>query len=148
MYYPTSDLVIVTWLKGISELGNRVSTELPTTDASSWAASGYTQVTTVGGAPSIDYALANPVATLDFWAYAPNSGRPPWNLANQVAEQVRRATLDHPAVPRLLTLPAAYDNARVITAYPVIEPRRIRGDDAGYARFTMDVQFSWVAVPK
>lgn len=148
MYHPTSDLVVVTWLKGLADLGNRVATELPTTDASSWAASGFTQVTTVGGAPSLDYPLANPVVSLDFWAYAPDSGRPPWNKANQVAEIVRRAMLDHTAVQRALTLPAAYNNARVITCYPTIEPRRVRSDDAQFARFTMDAVFSWVEVPR
>lgn len=148
LLHPTGDLVIVTWLKGISDLGNRVATELPTTDPSTWAASGFTQVTTVGGAPSIDYALANPVASLDFWAYAADSGRPPWNRANQLAEIVRRACLDHATVPRALTLPAAYEDARVLTCYPTIEPRRVRSDEAQFARFTMDVQFSWVEVPK
>lgn len=148
MLRPTSELVVVTWLKGISALGNRVSTELPTTDASSWAASGYTQVLGVGGAPSIDFALANPVVSLDCWAYAPDSGRPPWNKANQVAEIIRMGMLDHANVGRPVVLPAAYNNARVITCYPTIEPRRVRGDDAQYARYTMDAVFSWVEVPK
>lgn len=148
MEHPTSDLVVVTWLKGITALGNLVATELPTTDGASWAASGFTQVTTVGGAPSIDYPLANPVVSLDFWAYAANSGRPPWNRANRLAEIVRRAMLDHVSVQRPLVLPAAYNDARVITCYPTIEPRRVRSDDAQFARFTMDAVFSWVEVPK
>lgn len=148
MEHPTSDLVVVTWLKGVAGLDTRVATELPTTDGASWAASGFTQVTTVGGAPSIDYPLANPVVSLDFWAYATSSGRPPWNRANRLAEFARHAMLDHVNVPRLLVLPAAYNNARVITCYPTIEPRRVKSDDAQYARFTMDAVFSWVEVPK
>lgn len=147
MLRPTSDLVVVTWLKGLSGLGNLVATELPAS-AASWAASGFTQVATVGGTPSIDYALANPVVTLDFWANAPGSGRPPWMKANQLAEIVRAGLLDHASVGRLLTLPAAYDNARVITAYPLQEPRRVRDDDAEFARYTMDALFSWVVVPR
>lgn len=148
MERPTSDLVAVAWLKGLTILGDRVATELPTTDNASWAASGFTQVTTVGGAPSIDFLLANPVVSLDFWAVSLNSGRPPWNKANRLAEAARVGMLDHVNVPRLLVLPAAYNNARVITVYPTIEPRRVRADDAQFARFSMDAVFSWVEVPK
>jgi hypothetical protein len=145
---PTSELVAVYWLKGLSGLGNLVATELPAS-ASSWSASGFTQVSgVVGGTPSIDYALANPVVSLDFWANAPGSGRPPWNKANVLAEVARAGMLDHPAVPRLLVLPAAYNNARVITVFPLQEPRKVRDDDAEFARYTMDSRFSWVEVPK
>lgn len=146
-YLPTSELVAVAWLKGLPLLGNLVSTELPA-DNTTWAASGFTQVMTVGGIPAIDFALANPVVSIDSWACAADSGRTPWNKANQRAEIVRAGLLDHASVPRLLVLPAAYDNARVVTAYPVSEPRKIRGDEAQFARYTMDAVFSWVAVPK
>lgn len=148
MLLPTSELVAVTWLKGIAYLNNLVATDLPA-DATTWAASGFTRVgPVVGGSPSLDYALANPVVTLDFFANAPDAGRPPWGKANQLAEQVRRDLLTHGTVPRALVLPAAYDNARCTTAYPVTEPRKIRADEAGFARYTMDVVFSWVVVPK
>lgn len=144
---PTSELVAVTWLKGLSGLNNLVATDLPA-DNSTWTASGFTQVTAVGGVPAVDFALARPVITMDFWAVGADSGRPPWNKANQLAEIVRTGLLDHPAVPRLLVLPAAYDNARVITVVPLIEPRKVRSDEAQYARYTMDAEFHWVAVPK
>lgn len=148
MLRPTSELVAVAWLKGVPYLGNLVATDLPT-DATSWAASGFTQVgPVVGGIPAIEYALANPVITMDFWANAPGSGTPPWGKANQLAEQARMGLLEHGSVPRLLVLPAAYNNARCITAYPVTEPRKVRADPAGYARYTMDAVFSWVEVPK
>jgi hypothetical protein len=147
VYRPTSELVAVAWLKGLSGLNNLVATDLPI-DATSWAASGFTQVTGVGGAGALDYALARPVLSLDFWAVAPDAGRPPWNKANQLAETARTGLLDHPSVPRLVVLSAAYDNARVITAFPVSEPRKVRSDQAQYARYTMDAEFHWVAVPK
>jgi hypothetical protein len=146
-YRPTNELVTVAWLKGLSGLNNLVATDLPT-DASTWVASGFTQVTAVGGIPAAYFALANPVVTLDFWAVAPDSGKPPWNKANQLAETARMGLLDHASVGRLLVLPAAYDNARVLTCRPLIEPRKVRNDEAGYARYSMDVEFSWVAVPK
>lgn len=148
MLLPTSELVAVTWLKGLSYLGTSVATDLPT-DATTWAASGFTRVgPVVGGVPNLYYALANPVITLDFWANAADSGKPPWGKANQLAEQTRAGLLAHGSVPRLLVLPAAYDNARCITAYPLTEPRKMRADEAGFARYTMDAVFSWVAVPK
>jgi len=147
LLHPTSELVAVAWLKGLSGLNNLVATDLPA-DATSWAASGFTQVLTVGGSPSLDFPLANPVVSLDFWANAPGSGKPPWNKANQLAEVARRGMLDHDAVQRALTLPAAYNNARCVTVYPLTEPRRVRDDAAEFARYTMDALFSWVEVPR
>lgn len=146
-YRPTSELVAVAWLKGLSGLNNLVATDLPT-DTTTWAASGFTQVLTVGGSPAIDFALARPVLSLDFWAVALDSGKPPWNKANQLAEIARMGLLDHASVGRLLVLPAAYDNARCVTVFPLTEPRKVRSDEAQYARYSMDAEFHWVAVPK
>lgn len=146
-YHPTSELVAVAWLKGITALGNAVATDLPA-DNASWAASGFTQVMSVGGSPDIYLPVSNPVVTVDTWAVSPQSSKPPWNKANQLAEIIKRACLDHATVPRALVLPAAYANARCLTVYPLTEPRKIRSDSADYAHYSMDVLFSWIEVPK
>lgn len=144
---PTNELVAVAWLKGVAALGNGVATELPG-DVAQWVDDGFVQVATVGGSPNIYYALAQPMVSVDCWAAKPSSARPPWHSANRLAEQIRMATLDHDAVGRLLVLPAAYDNARMLTCWMATEPRRMPGDPADYARYQFDMELRWVAVPK
>lgn len=146
-YHPTSELVAVAWLKGVTGIGNNVSTELPA-DNASWAASGWTQVLGAGGSPDIYLPISQPVISVDTWAVGVQSSKPPWAKANQLAEIIKRATLDHASVPRLLVLPDAYANARCLNVIPLTEPRKIRSDPADYAHWSMDVQFNWVEVPK
>lgn len=144
--HPTNELVAVTWLKGITDLGSRVATTLPT-DTATWSASGFVQVTTVGGTPEITMPVAKPVLSVDCWAVAPNTGNPPWNKANQLAEYVRTAVHAHAETPRTVDLPSTYNDARVLTAYMLTEPRRIRNDDADYAHYSFDLHISWVEIP-
>jgi len=145
---PTSELVAVAWIKGVAGVPvTSVATDLPA-DNSTWSASGFVQVTAVGGSPNIYVPVAQPVIQVDCWAVNPNSSKPPWGKANQLAEVIRMGCLDHPNVGRLLSgFPAAYSNARCLSVYPISEPRRIRDDAADYAHYTMDLQFMWVEVP-
>jgi hypothetical protein len=48
----------------------------------------------------------------------------------------------------VVTLPAAYHNARVMAAWLLSEPRRIRDDPADFAHYQADLQLVWVEVPK
>lgn len=143
-YYPNTELVAVGLLKNIPELGGGVATELPA-DNSSWSASGFVQVLTVGGSPSPYLPVASPVVGVDCWAVNPNSGKPPWGKAAGVAEYVRRY-LESVTVPVRVVLPAGFEPADVLGAWVVSEPRRIREDTAGYAHFSMDVRIDWVRV--
>lgn len=141
---PNNELVGVAWLRSaVPYLGSRVATELPT-DNTSWAASGFTTVSSVGGQPDIYVPWHRPVLSLDFWGSSTGSGRPPWNLASQQAEQVLQAALAHGSVPRTVAMPTGYAPARVAQVIPRTEPRRINGDVAGYAHYQFDLEMWWV----
>lgn len=144
--HPNSELVGVAWLKAVTGLGDTVATDVPG-DQSTWSASGFTQVSAVGGSPGRTFPIAKAVLSLDFWATNPNSGRPPWGKAAQLAEHVRAGVHDHGAVPRIVALPATYNGARVVTAYLLTEPRRIRSDVADLAHYSADLALSWVELP-
>lgn len=141
---PTAELVAVAWLKAaVPYLGNRVATELPT-DNTTWSASGFTTVGVSGGSPNIYVPLSRPVVSVDTWGAAPNGGRPPWNLAAQQAEQIKRAAQGITSTaPRWVTLPGAYAPVRVLGVIPRSEPRRIPGDVSSYARYQMDLELWW-----
>lgn len=142
---PTSELVGVAWLKHVTG-STLVATDLPE-DNSTWSASGFTQVQTVGGTPDNYVPVARPVFSVDCWACAPGSGKPPWYRANARAETIRAAVLDHAGVPyETTTLPAAYNQARVLSALMLTEPRRMLSDEAGYARYQFDLRLDWVEV--
>jgi hypothetical protein len=133
---PNTELVSVSWLRSIPGIDN-VGTTLPK-DISE----GFVQVTVVGGTPDKDLPMARPVIQIDTWAGKANSNKPPWGHANSLAELIRMATFA-PDVSRLLTMGVGgYEKARVLSAYPVTEPRRIP-DEGGYARYQFDLQIHW-----
>lgn len=145
-YRPTTENVAVAWLKGISYVGNSASTNLPP-ESSTWSTPYFVTVNAVGGSPSIYYATANSVVQVDCWGSHPNTGKPAWGEAEVLAEKIRMATLDHSTVGRLLTFTSgSYNNARVLNAYLLTEPRKIRADKALYARYTFDLALSWIEV--
>jgi hypothetical protein len=143
-YRPNSEQVGVAWLKGITELGNAVATEVPT-DVSTWAASGFTKVTSIGGDPNYYLPLARPNLSLHFFAAAVNSSRPPWGVAFRLAEAVRMETHSASAQRRLTGMSGA-NNAKVLNAR-LEEPRRLEGDPGGAAEVVCDLALDWVEVP-
>jgi len=144
-----TDLVAVAWLGGVAGLtAAMVGAQLPA-DATTWITSGFVTVRTSGGRPVLDNALRGPVVTVDTWACKPTSSKPPWNRANELAELVVRACYprtdaERTNLCRLLTLPGSYPAVRVLSAYPVTEPRRSYGDIGDYASYTFDLQLNWV----
>ncbi|GAA0705364.1 hypothetical protein GCM10010193_70540 [Kitasatospora atroaurantiaca] len=139
----TTELVAQAWLRGV--LGDIVATTLPR-DNASWMASGFVTVATVGGSANPYVPLRSPVVSVDCWAVHPGSNRPPWNKATSLAERVQAACWDHAATPRLLTLPANYPQARVLSAYSTYEARRVPDDAASYARINLGLSVNWVEV--
>jgi hypothetical protein len=91
--------------------------------------------------------MREPIIGVTCWGAAPTSGKPPWNLASQLAEAIVAATLVHTTVPRRVSLPAAYAPAFVRSAYVITEPQRVPGDVSSYARYTLDLALGWVEVP-
>ncbi|MFG3051903.1 hypothetical protein ACGFZP_13260 [Kitasatospora sp. NPDC048239] len=139
----TTELVTVAWLHDV--VGDIVATTLPR-DNSTWAASGFVTVATIGGSADPYVPMRSPVVSVDCWAVAPSSGRPPWNKASVLAERIQAACWDHPGTPRLLTLPGNYPQARVLSAYSTYEPRRVPDDEASYARINLGLSVNWVEV--
>lgn len=158
---PNSELVARAWLALVpqfADVGTPIVTTLPQ-DVMTWTATGAVQVAgIVGGSPDAYVPRANPVVWLKCWACTATqatptsrvtvSNKPPWGAANLLAEQIRAATyrIDTEAAARGLAMPApGYYGASVHAAYLLSEPRRIPGDSAGYACYTLDLQLSWVA---
>lgn len=146
--HPTSELVAVAWIKTIAGINpSNVATTLPQS-TTSWSTDGFVQVSTVGGTPGLYLPVAAPAVSVDCWAVNPSSGRPPWGKANQLAESIRAAVYDPEHVQQLVTgFPGDYNDARVLGAWLLTEPRRMRDDDASYARYTFDLSLNWIEVP-
>lgn len=144
-----TDLVAMTWLGGVTGLSpSTVASRLPT-DNSTWAASGFVTVRTVGGAGVIDHPLRRPVVTVDCWACVVNSSKPPIRKAFHLAETAYAAMIPKTdaairAIQRILTLPGSYPQARVLSAIPRSEPRLAYGDQGGYGHVTFDAEFDWI----
>jgi hypothetical protein len=146
-YYPTNELVALAWLgqRVTGLVPAQVGTTLPK-DVTAWADEGFVQAQAIpGGTPDVDLPIRRVVIQVDAWATTPGSNKPPWHLANRLVELVREATESDAALyGREVTMPTNYLGARVQAVYLVGEPRRVVGDPAGYARFTVDVAVDWV----
>lgn len=138
-----TELVAIAWLGGVSSLtSSMVATTLPS-DNTSWAASGFITVRTVGGTPGLYVPMREPVVTLDFWAVKPGSGKPPWFQAATLTELVQAGTRASNA-QRAVTLPTGYNSAHVFSAYFVQEARRAYGDQGDYAHYVVDMALHWI----
>lgn len=143
--HPNTELVAVEWLKGVTGIpSGQVATMLPD-DNTTWSASGFVQVVTVvGGSPAVDFLLAQPVVQVDCWAVNPDSGKPPWGKAHQLAEYIRWGVHASAGKRDLTTFPAAYNDARVLEVNLTSEPRRVPSDEASYARYTCELSIKWI----
>lgn len=145
-----TELVAEAWLgtaEGLSP--GQVATTLPT-DVAMWAELGFVQVgPVVGGSPDPHIPKRTPVVQIDCWAANPGSNKPPWGKASNLAETIRAAyETDHRAIQRTLTLRPGFPQARVLSAYFAVEPRRVPSDQAGYARYHVDMVFDWIELPR
>ncbi|MFB7244643.1 hypothetical protein ACFCYX_19545 [Streptomyces populi] len=145
----TPELVATAWLASV--VGDIVATTLPkpTSDGTlGWATTGFVTLVTAGGSSNIYVPLRTPAMGVSCWAANPGSQKPPWGRAANLAESIVAATLDHPNVPKTLTLPGGYPDARVLSAYTVGDPRRITDDASSYARYDIPgLVIAWTEVP-
>ena len=151
---PNSELVAVAWLGTVTGMSpGMVATQLPA-DQSAWSANGFVTIgggdgsggAVIGGQPNLYMPLRAPVLSVHCWAVTPGSAKPPWGKAAHLAELIVVGCYGETSMRRALTLPGTYADARVNEAYPLNEPRRIPGDQSGYAHYQMDLQLHWVAL--
>jgi hypothetical protein len=143
LHLPTNELVGVHWIRSIEGIPtNQVNTDLPA-DNTTWEVSGFVQVTLAGGSPDVYTPQNQPVFQVDCWAAKPNSEKPPWGKANNLAEIIKAACYDK-RYWGFLALPATHQNARVLGSVATTEPRRVQGDEARFACYTFDLQLFWV----
>lgn len=141
---PNTDLVATSWLKtlpGVNPL--RVASSLPG-DNASWADTGFVVATSVGGSPGLHVPMQRPVVAIDCWANNPNSQKAPWGKAGHLAQLVLLGT--YMTEPVDLTFSGDFEPARVFAVAPLSEPRKVPGDEAGFARYSFDLVFNWVVV--
>lgn len=145
---PDGALVADAWLRLVSGLpASCVGPTLPAarrTPAPAWVAEGFVQHTVVGGSPVVDVALRRTVIQLDFWAVTLDNRNPPWGRASALAEAVLLAAYGT-THELALSVPAGFAVPRLRTVVPQSEPRKVREDAAGFARFTFDALFTWTS---
>jgi hypothetical protein len=136
--YATTRKVSIAWLLS---LGLAAAAELPT-DISTWAGTGFITPAASGGSPGIHVPVAHPIISLQCWAVDPDTDVPPWNLAGDLAEAVRAGGFSHGTQVQL-ALADSDQNARVLSAYVISEPRPSYGDMGDYACMKVDLALHW-----
>ena len=145
-YFPTPEQVAIAWLTGLDTVpAGKVATTLPG-DPATWAADGFVQATSTGGdVPDPELARMEYVVTVDCWANTGNSQKPPWGKAGSLAAGITyAAVLDDQ--PGLFVFGDGFHSVRLFAVYPVSPVRRIPGDPSGFARYQVDLTFTYIPV--
>lgn len=146
---PTNDLVAISWLRtvpGVPE--TKVSTRLPAKE-SLILPEGFVTVSVLTGSSNIYLPVRSPVIEIRTWAGPGEGGKEPqWWRANQLAECIREACLDHLSFGGVIETRSGYDDVCVPSAYLMSEPRKVISDDGRFAAFVFEVQMHWTRRPK
>ena len=138
---PSAEQVAVAWLKTLDGIPtDKVATNLPA-DHNTWTETGFLQVFTVGGTPLIDVPMRSPSVQVSCWATAPPPAKAPWGKAHTLAENVVAGcyTDEGPWTVQ----PSGFKTVRLFAAWPLMEPRRVPSDEAGFARVDVDLALRW-----
>lgn len=139
--YANSELAAGAWLATVPNLSAaNVGTTVPKD-----VTAGFVQYTVAGGSPNPDTGLRMPVIMCQCWARSANSNKPPWALANNLAESIYAATRSEALSHATLTAPSnrAYPAIAIKEVVCVLEPQRVFGDPGDAARYRVNVQLYW-----
>jgi hypothetical protein len=141
-----TELVAAAWVRSLVGRDFGIGTSLPT-DNASWATSGFMAVgPIIGGSPNAYVPQRTPVVQLDAYAVTINSDNPNWGKASDIANFVYNACYEMTNFQVALTLRSGYQQAKVQSARPMIEPRRIYDDPGSYAHYQLDIALQWIAI--
>ncbi len=138
---PTSEAVVVSWLRSLSLPVDAVGTTLP--EPAEWARQGALTVHVPVDVPDLYTPTNRVMAQIDAWCADSAKKRPPWGRANSLAQLVVNALWTDQA-----TGPVTLANgliARVISAWCTMGPRRIESDPAYVARYSFTIALLWAA---
>jgi len=140
---PSSPLVAAAFLV---HLGLPAGTARPVA-ATSWAATGFLVVSTVGSVGIRDLSQQRkPILSVDSWGVSPNSSKPPKGLAAGNLELLRRH-VEAFAAPVTVNPGTGYAQAMITDAWiESPEPQEIPDPDASYAHYTQDIGLAWVSL--
>lgn len=145
MTLPTNEVVMVAWLKALPNIpSDKVATVLPV-DNSVIAPSGFITTMVAGGEPHKYVPRNSPVYEVNCWAVNPNSEKPPWGKANNLAEIIKESFYDQSNFGHLTT-PSPFENVRTMSGYLLNSPKRVPEDEGRFARYTFEILFHWVRV--
>jgi hypothetical protein len=112
----------------------------------SWAVNGFVVVGSVNDQINRDVPVRTSIVSLDVYAVAVNSGKPPWGQAYAIAEVLIEAQYDtttHDTQQPITTLPTGFPDVRVCGFRAVTGPSRRPSDPSNFARVGFDVSLSW-----
>lgn len=145
MNHPTPEQIAVTWLGTVPGVPlGKVATTLPA-DTAAWATEGFLTVLSVGGPGAVYVPVRSPVVQVDAWANNPDSSKPPWGKAGHLIGAVIERTFTDTQPGEFLVM-AGFRSVRLMSVFPMTEPRRIPDDESSFARYQLDLTFSYVLV--
>lgn len=142
MRYANTEKVTAAWLATLPGITSAMVGGTVPSNNGTWAASGFIELSGLGGNADLDFPVDHPIVNLKFWTVDPDSGLPPWNRAADLGEIVKDGCLSN-GVGVILDLPTSDQNARILSVYMKQTPRRMYGDVGDYACFVAELAVHW-----
>ena len=139
----TNTQVVEAWLKTIDSVPDSLVGPTLPSDNSTWGASGFYQVTTVGGTPNPDLGIKEPVVAISCWAAVAEGSHAPTNRAESYATDIRNAAMS----ARTMRLTIGATTVFLLGVNAVTEPLRVPDVRTNYARSDVQVQVWWEVLP-
>lgn len=141
MYIPDEEMVAKSLLES---LDGTFDVGYATPNNMSDSPSGCLVVTAIGGGVNPSNGVRTSVVQVESVAYDPNSPFPPWWLASTNAQFVVEKTSVAQQLGRTqIDLPEDYYNVHLLEAYVSSLPRKIPGDQGGYAIYVLELTVVW-----
>jgi hypothetical protein len=148
---PNAEVVVTEWVRGLSDITDNVGTKLPAKSGETypWADSGFIRVANIFENINYYTGVREAIATLEVYWWTPNVVTPPYPKANNLAEQIVRATM--PPFDKVhkgrVALPSRYYPVNILEATTSNGPRRDPRDEYdNRAVYLLDIRVVWVAV--
>ncbi len=152
-YHANSELVAGAWLSQLPGLNSGMVGAMVPEKAeanASLVSSGFVTYSVVGGSPNEYVPERQPVLAVKTYGFAPDtaSRKPPWNVANNLAEIIANSVYQLSNFNSVLAMPnASYPHAQVQSGKLITEPRRVYGDRAYWAVYLTEIQLFWRELP-
>lgn len=136
---PTGTQVIEAWVKSLNLVSSTMVGPTLPPDHTTWASTGFFQVSVVGGDANVDLGTKEPVYEISYWLTSADGHPAPFNTAENAAYNIYNAAQN----ARSQHLTVGSTTVFLLGISPISMPMRVPDPRTGFARVMVQVRGVW-----